>query len=72
MTNSSNTKDTQGASIVPLGTKTTWGKVAGVTNQGGERYYMMTKGLGVALMPAALIESATKTNPQEMGGKDNE
>lgn len=53
--------------IVDLGTKTQWGEVAAVTNQGGERYYMMTKNGVVSLMPASLIEPPT--NKEE---KNNE
>lgn len=45
-------------SLLPLGTHTPWGRIGAITNQGGERYYMMSKNKGrdVALMPADVVE----------------
>lgn len=47
-------------SILPLGTRTPWGRIGAVTNRGGERFYMMSKSKGaeVALMPADIVEYA--------------
>jgi hypothetical protein len=43
--------------LIKLGTKTFFGKVVGVTNRGGERYYFLINKKGdVLLMPAILIE----------------
>lgn len=49
--------------LLPLGTRTPWGKIGAITNQGGERYYMMSKNKGrdVALMPADLVEDMVST-----------
>lgn len=46
-------------SLVVIGTKTVFGKVVGITNRGGERYYFLINKHGdVSLMPATLIEEA--------------
>lgn len=36
-----------------------WGKISGVTNHGGERYYFFAE-KGVALIPALDVESMAK------------
>jgi hypothetical protein len=45
-------------SMIPLGTKTRWGKVVAIAALNGERYYFLTSGESVAMLPADLVESA--------------
>ena len=50
--------------IIPLGTKTKWGKIAAVGFRDGERYYMMIDKHGsVALMPAEAVEESVQPRP---------
>ena len=42
--------------IIPIGTKTPHGKVIAITNKGGERYYFLEDGYGIALLPADVVE----------------
>ena len=50
-------------SVIPLGTIVKpYGEVSGVTSRGGERYYFLTGGIGVSLMPADLIEKMHAQN----------
>lgn len=43
--------------VVPLGTKTKWGEVTGVSMRDGERYYfILEKGGLVSLFPADVVE----------------
>ena len=43
--------------IIPIGTKTKWGKIAAIRTIEGERYYFMVdKDGGVAMMPANVVE----------------
>lgn len=44
-------------SILPLGTPTQWGKIAGVHNLGGERFYwIVLEDNNVGMMPACMVE----------------
>jgi hypothetical protein len=48
---------TAGSAIVPLGTKTRWGKVEGVQSKDGERYYFLVDSFkNTAYMPADVVE----------------
>jgi hypothetical protein len=42
--------------MLPIGTKTPWGKIVAVALLSGERYYFMVKGSDVAMMPADAVE----------------
>ena len=46
--------------IIPIGTKTPHGKVIAITNKGGERYYFLEDGCGIALLPADVVEDSIK------------
>lgn len=46
----------RGSAPLQIGTKTQWGKIGAVLMTKGERYYMMTRGNNVSLMPASVVE----------------
>ena len=49
--------ESTGSAIVPLGTKTRWGKVEGVQLKDGERYYFLVDSFkNTAYMPADVVE----------------
>ncbi len=48
----------EGRPIMPLGSRTRWGKIASVAILSGERYYFMVDKHGeVAMMPAMVVEN---------------
>ncbi len=63
---SDNELNDSNGSVVPLGTiLEPYGEVSGVTNRGGERYYFLTGGIGVSLMPSDLIEKMYSQNSKK-------
>lgn len=46
--------------IVPIGTRTDYGKIIAVGSISGERYYWMKKGIVISMIPAVGIEPEVK------------
>lgn len=51
--------------IIPLGTKTKFGKVAAVGMKEGERFYMFIDRIGVTLIPAEIAEMEHAARSEE-------
>lgn len=54
--------------LIPMGTKTKWGKVVGVRCEAGERYYfILEKGNITTFFPADVVENGVYGEKQNNG-----